>query len=104
MSGSTKKELVEDLLKKPVTEARSILIRDARDGYYHDFDSALATPKIALEADLRRAGYDDLAAKVRDGAYDDEEPSPEQLEELRRHVGPRVFDAVMGEKKRRARS
>ena len=98
--GTTKKDLVEDLWKKPYSLKRAEIEKRAKRGDYHDFDSSLATPKIALVNDLRAAGFDDLAQKAVDGDYDDERPSVEQLEEMRKEVGPEFFDQVMGSKPR----
>lgn len=98
--GSTKKELVEDLWKKPYSLKRAMIEKRAKAGYYHDFDTELETPKVQLVLDLRAAGFADLADRVMTGAYDDEHPSVEQEEEMRREIGPELFDAVMGFRKR----
>jgi len=98
--GTTKKELVEDLWKKPYSLKRAYIEQRAKAGVYHDFDSELATPKIQLVADLQAAGFVDLAQKVVDGAYDDESPTLEQIEEMRQELGPEVFDAMMGDRER----
>lgn len=98
--GTTKKELVEDLWKKPYSLTRATIEQRAKRGDYHDYDSDLATPKMELVRDLRAAGFDDLAEKTIDGAYDDEHPTAAQLEEMRQDLGPEVFDAVMGSKPR----
>lgn len=98
--GTAKKDLVEDLWKKPHSLTRTIILRRAEYGYYHDFDSPLTAPKMTLVSDLREAGFEDLAQKTIDGAYDDERPSVAQREELRREVGAGFYDEVMGEKRR----
>jgi hypothetical protein len=98
--GTTKKELLEDLWKKPYSLKRVEIEKRAKRGDYHDFDSELAAPKIALVDDLRAAGFEDLAQKTIDGAYDDERPSVEQVEEMRKELGPEVFDQIMGSKPR----
>lgn len=98
--GTTRKELLEDLWKKPYSLKRAEIEKRAKRGDYHDFDSELATPKIALVNDLRAAGFEDLAEKTIDGAYDDERPTVEQIEEMRQELGPDVFDQVMGSKPR----
>jgi hypothetical protein len=98
--GTTKKELVEDLWQKPYSLKRKYIEDRAKAGVYHDFDTELPAPKIQLVTDLRAAGFYDLAEKVVDGAYDDERPTTEQLEEMRQDLGPEVFDAVMGSKPR----
>ena len=98
--GTTKKELVEDLWKKPYSLKRAEIEKRAKRGDYHDFDSGLATPKITLVDDLRAAGFDDLAQKTIDGAYDDERPTVEQIEEMRQELGPELFDQIMDSKPR----
>ncbi len=98
--GTTKKELVLDLQEKPQSLVRDRLIARALAGFYHDFDSNLPGPKVTLVAELSAAGYDDLAEKVKSGDYDDEAPTLEQLEELRRELGADVFDEMMGDKGR----
>lgn len=98
--GSTKKELVDDLRKKPWSLKREYVLQRALKGVYHDFDTELVTPKIQLVADLRQAGYEDLAQQAVNGAYDDEEPTVEQLEELRHEVGPKMFDELFGKRGR----
>lgn len=98
--GSTTKELVADLRTKPYSLKREYVLQRALKGVYHDYDSELATPKVTAYMDLLEAGFRDLAEKVKDGAYDDEQPTVEQLEEMRQQLGPKVFDAVMGERER----
>jgi len=95
--GTTKKELIEDLRKKPFTLKREFIMNRARKGIYHDFDTPLAAPKTELVHDLRAAGYDDLARAAMEGAYDDESPTAAQLEEMRSELGAEFFDAVMAE-------
>ena len=95
--GTTKKDLLEDLWKKPHSFKRALLLKLAAAGHYHDFDTKLEAPKMQLVTDLKLAGFDDLAQKTIDGAYDDEFPSVEQAEELRREVGAELYDEVMGE-------
>lgn len=98
--GTTKKDLVEDLWKKPHSFKRGLILKLAKAGHYHDFDTKLEAPKMQLVADLRAAGFDDLAQKTIDGAYDDEYPNAEQQEELRREIGAELYDEVMGTKDR----
>ncbi len=78
--GNTKVGLVKDLenalaLAKGISSDAEknllILIDRAKKGYYHDFESPLATPKIELVADLRANGLSILAQKVIDGDYDE---------------------------------
>jgi hypothetical protein len=94
--GSTKKELVDDLRKKPWSLKREYVLKRALKGVYHDFDTELATPKLQLVADLRQAGFEDLADRTIAGEYDDERPSVEQIEEMRRDFGGANFDAIFG--------
>lgn len=97
--GSTKKELIEDLWRKPHSLVRSAILRQAERGQYHDFESPLMAPKVQLVCDLNAAGFGDLAQKVIDGAYDDERPNVEQREELRKEVGADFYDELMNEKR-----
>lgn len=82
--GDTKTTLVADLEQKPEGVLRDRLILRAKAGRYHDFETPLATPKIALYRELLDLGYDDLAQKVRDGGYDQESPTEEQKDEMMR--------------------
>jgi hypothetical protein len=97
--GSTKKELIGDLQRKPQSLVRDRIIARALAGLYHDFESELGTPKMTLVDDLRAAGYADIVEQVKDGAYD-EQPSLEDLEKLRQEIGPETFDQTMGQKER----
>lgn len=94
--GSTKVELVNDLLQKPESDARDRIIARARAGTYHDYDSEEIAPKMLASLELTDAGFHDLAAKVRNGDYDDETPTLEQQEELRKEFGPDFYDSLMG--------
>lgn len=96
--GSTKKDLLEDLRKKPRDIKRDLIMSLASAGHYHDFDTKLGAPKMQLVKDLRAAGFEDLALKTINGAYDDEYPTPEQAEELRKEVGAELYDEVMGKR------
>jgi hypothetical protein len=96
--GSTKKELVEDLRKKPRSLKQSLIMSLAAAGHYHDFDTKLEAPKMQLAKDLREAGFEDLALMAINGAYDDEYPTPEQAEELRKEFGAELYDKLMGKK------
>lgn len=42
----------------------------ARDGYYDDFESPLATPIVQLVNDLRACGASELANRATNGAFD----------------------------------
>jgi hypothetical protein len=78
---STKVELIAELLQKPQSVQRDRIIERASQGVYHDFETQLATPKVVLICALRDAGFDDLAEKTKQGAYD-EHPSAEDIEKL----------------------
>lgn len=80
--GDTKTTLVRDLEGKPESVLRDRLIARAKAGYFHDFETPLATPKVTLVKELTNLGYDDLAQKVKDGAYDHEPPTEAQKAEL----------------------
>ena len=43
----------------------------AREGFYHDFKSPLATPKLALVSALNGAGLRAIATEVEEGKYDE---------------------------------
>ena len=59
------------------------LIVAALAGKYHDYDSPHMTPKVNLIKALKKAGprYLAIKQKAMNGAYDDEEPTPEQRAE-----------------------
>jgi hypothetical protein len=82
--GDTKTTLAHDLEQKPQHYLRDVLIKRAKAGHYHDFETELATPKLTLYKHLLNAGYPDLAQKVRDGGYDHEPPTEEQKDEMMR--------------------
>jgi len=83
--GSTIKELVHDLDTYLKLNEDDLVIADrkrirairkkALGGYYHDFLTSTATPKMELVEDLRRSTLLGLADKVVGGHYDDESPS-----------------------------
>ncbi len=98
--GDTKTTLVADLREKPPSELRDHLIELALAGAFHDYESESATPKVDLRAALLAAGFEDLAQKVIECAYDNEPPTVEQEEELRQEIGPAFFDSLMGQKPR----
>lgn len=88
--GNTKVDLVKDLqpyLKK--FENQSVkkkklfaLMERAQQGYYHDFDTPLAAPKMQLHQDLLELGLTVQDRKMQNGDYDDETPTKEQSKEL----------------------
>jgi len=47
------------------------IIAKAKAGYYHDFESPVATPKMELVKDLRDVGFTDIASRVINGDYDE---------------------------------
>lgn len=82
--GSTTEDLIEDLEKELkysvlITEEQKAkipaIIQKAKEGYYHDFQTPIATPKIQLHQDLLDAGLENLDKKMQNGDYDDESPS-----------------------------
>ncbi len=95
--GDTKTTLVADLERYPPSRVRDRLIKEAKAGRFHDFDSEEAGPKLLLYANLHQAGFEDLAIKTREGAYDDERPTVEQAEEMRAELGPKLWDAMMSD-------
>ena len=66
----TKTLLVDDLLKKQITTSRDAIIKQAKKGFYHDFETPIALPKMQLFKDLTNAGFLDLADEVKNGRYD----------------------------------
>lgn len=105
--GSTKNELVALLRErqgrgKGRSFALARVIERARAGKYHDWESDLDTPKVQLLVDLRAIrGIDlsDIIEKVKEGEFD-EEPTLEQIEELRQEVGPETFDKLFPDHRR----
>jgi hypothetical protein len=98
--GDTKTTLVEDLLARPPSADREQIIEMARRGAFHDYESDIATPKLALIDMLARFGYPDLAGKARDGGYGNERATLEQTEEMRAGAGAEFFDKLTGAKPR----
>lgn len=47
------------------------MIEWAKEGYYHDFESELATPKMQLHIDLSEVGLTAIDKKMIKGDYDD---------------------------------
>lgn len=88
--GNTKVDLVADLEEvldtRDMTQVRYQktlkIIAKAKKGYYHDFDTPLASPKIQLHIDLLDVNLPDIDQKMQNGDYDDESPTPEQQKEL----------------------
>jgi len=107
--GSTKVELVALLRErqgrgKDRSHALARVIERARAGVYHDWDSDLDTPKIQLVNDLsavKRVDLSDIIEKVKEGEFDDEPPTAQQLEELRQSVGAEVYDKLFPEDAKR---
>ena len=82
------------------------MARKAEEGYYHDFLSPLATPEMALVADLARAatGYTNreaiyaLRTRVIDGEFD--ASSDESDAWAASPEGQDAFNRLIGRKKR----
>lgn len=73
---TTDKELVALLKKRNYDGQYDDLIEKAAKGYFHDFKSDLATPKMALAAELEKfPELADIRKAVMDGEYDDEHPN-----------------------------
>jgi len=80
MMPGTLTRLVRDLRCKPDDGFRDEMIAAAEAGRWHDYRSPLGMPKIALDAELRRAGYEDLSRRCRQGDYDDEPSDADRSE------------------------
>lgn len=70
---STKTALVEELEKRNTGNSMALaaMIRRAREGAYHDFESTQATPKVNLVRDLKAFGFNDLVTRVMQGDFDE---------------------------------
>lgn len=71
----TSTQLVTDLEAKPQSEARDKIIERAKAFGYDDFKFTMmyddcVCPKVQLDADLRAAGFHDIAFNNRQGKYD----------------------------------
>ncbi len=78
MAESATVRLIFALVQPALTSERVTAILDkAREGYYHDYKSPLAAPKVALLLDLEAAGLHELATRVRAGEFDE---GPEEAE------------------------
>lgn len=53
------------------------IIRNARKGYYHDYDSDLTFPMVILKQDLEAHGFPELAQRVVDGEFDADQEEAE---------------------------
>lgn len=79
----TRTDLVEELRKKPQSDARDTLINLARRGEFHDYkNKRFAMPKAELLKRLKAAGFEDLAARVVAGEYD-ERPDAEDEADMK---------------------
>jgi|WetSurMetagenome_2_1015567.scaffolds.fasta_scaffold36117_2 hypothetical protein len=96
--GNTAIDLVAELERLPQNPGRDYVLEQARAGAYHSYNTEVPAPKLLLALDLRDYGYEALARRVEAGEFDEEQPTPEQLEELRRTLGLQVFEAVVGKK------
>lgn len=102
---STRIELVALLQEKQKALPKrsgnlAYVIARARNGKYHDWESDADTPKVNLLRDLatcQRVDLSDIIARVKAGEFD-EEPTDEQLDELREEIGPEEFDKMFGER------
>lgn len=62
--------------------------KKAREGYYDDYKSPLATPKMQLVADLNREGREKLAYRAMNGEFDS---TKEEAEEWFRKEGKNLL-------------
>ncbi len=73
---STKVELVQELfdyikLGHPKAYLIGNIAALAQQGYYHDFECTITTPKVQLVSDLRSVDLEELAQKVINGEFDE---------------------------------
>lgn len=52
------------------TRTLNMMIQNAMNGYYSDYDSPLATPCIQLVKDLREMGLTELVNRAKEGEFD----------------------------------
>jgi hypothetical protein len=66
--------LVSEIVARPFAhkQLRAQLVVNARAGRYHDFKSSHPTPKVLLCEHLVAAGLPDLAARVKEGEFDED--------------------------------
>lgn len=64
---STKDNLVKALEE---VHAPAEMIEKAKAGFYHDFESPIATPIVRLVIDARVAGLENIAQRAREGEFD----------------------------------
>ena len=70
---STKERLARDIeaLAKAMQDPELMpMIRRAREGYYDDYETTIATPQMALANDFRSLGYEGMMHKAMDGRWD----------------------------------
>ncbi len=65
-----KQRPLDDLKAKPASNYRDHICDRAAKGLYSDFGPSLACPVLTLIADLKDAGFDDLASNTANGLYD----------------------------------
>lgn len=72
--GNTKTDLVRDLENSVISNEMlpklNAIIKKAKEGFYHDFDTPIATPKMQLHFDLLDAGLTQIDHKMQNGDYD----------------------------------
>jgi hypothetical protein len=71
--------------------------KKAREGYYDDFRSTLATPIMQLVADLMAAGQTDLARRAREGEFD---ATREEADAWFKREGQGLVDKVINQIRR----
>lgn len=60
----------ETVVADNITRGINKMIQKAKDGYYSDYDSPIATPCIQLVMDLRSLGIEDIAKRAIEGEFD----------------------------------
>ena len=71
MKKGTKTTLVNDLMERPDSLQRDVMVKRAKAGDYHDFESQIPSPKVMLHRDATLAGYEEIAEKAFNGEYDE---------------------------------
>jgi hypothetical protein len=80
----TRVHLVEELKKLPQTPLIEQMIAEAKAGEYHDYkNEKYACGKVVSAAMLDQAGHHELAARIKDGEFD-EEADEEDIAQMRK--------------------
>lgn len=62
-------KLADELESQDSTKYAKIIKR-CRNGYYHDFATKIAAPKMEMHVDLLEAGLTDVDNRMQDGEFD----------------------------------